>query len=106
VFILESLLIGSLRFVLDKVAAAVDTELNDDTALREQLLAAQMRVELGEMSQDEFETFEADILARLREIRERRQGSDAAALSPEDYKITGIEATFEGDAHDDPARRR
>ena len=47
---LDSLLIGGLRFVFDKIAAAVDTELNDDTALREQLLAAQMRVELGEMS--------------------------------------------------------
>ena len=42
-FILDSLLIGGMRFVLDKVAAAVDTEMNDDTALREQLLAAQMR---------------------------------------------------------------
>ena len=98
-FILDSLLIGSLRFVLDKVAAAVDTELNDDTALREQLLAAQMRVELGEMSGAEFEAFEADILARLREIRERRQGDAPAALSPGEYRITGIDATFEGDEH-------
>ena len=105
-FILDSLLIGGLRFVLDKVAAAVDTELNDDTALREQLLAAQMRVELGEMTQEAFEVFEADILARLREIRDRRQGGDAAALSPKDYKITGIEASFEGDEHDVPTRRR
>ena len=94
--IIDSLLIGGIRFVLDKVAAAVDTELNDDAALREQLLAAQMRLELGEMAQAEFDTFEADILARLREIRERRQGADAATLSPTDYKITGIEATFEG----------
>jgi hypothetical protein len=93
------LLIGSIRFVLDKVAAAVDTELNDDTALREQLLAAQMRVELGEMSQEEFATFEADILARLREIRDRRQGSAPASISPAEYKITGIDATFEGDEH-------
>ena len=52
-------LIGGLRFVLDKVATVVDTELNDDTALREQLLAAQMRVELGEMSQEEFDGFES-----------------------------------------------
>jgi hypothetical protein len=85
--------------VFDKIAAAVDTELNDDTALREQLLAAQMRVELGEMSQQEFDVFEADILARLREIRDRRQGSAPAAISPTDYKITGIDATFEGDEH-------
>lgn len=95
-FLLDTLLIGGIRFVLDKVAAAVETELNDDTALREQLLAAQMQVELGEMSQDEFDELEADILARLREIRDRRQGSAPAALSPQDYTITGIEATFEG----------
>jgi Gas vesicle protein G len=98
-FILDTVLIGGLRFVFDKIAAAVDTELNDDTYLREQLLAAQMRVELGEMSQEEFEELEADILARLRDIRDRRQGSAPAALSPDDYKITGIEATFEGDEH-------
>ena len=56
--IIDTLLIGGIRFVLDKVAAAVETELNDDTALREQLLAAQMRVELGEMSEDDFAVFE------------------------------------------------
>ena len=96
-FILDTILVGGLRFVFDKIAAAVDTELNDDTHLRDQLLAAQMRVELGEMSEDEFEGFEADILARLREIRDRRQGAGAATLSPSDYKITGVEATFGGD---------
>jgi hypothetical protein len=99
VFILDTVLIGGLRFVFDKIAAAVDTELNDDTALREQLLAAQMRVELGEVSQSEFELLEADIVARLREIRDRRQGSGAATLAPTEYKITGIDATFEGDEH-------
>jgi hypothetical protein len=98
-FILDSMLIGGLRFVFDKIAAAVDTELNDDTALREQLLAAQMRMELGEMTQAEFDELEADILARLREIRDRRQGAGAATLSSEDYRITGIDATFEGDEH-------
>ena len=98
-FILDSMLIGGLRFVFDKIAAAVDTELNDDTALREQLLAAQMRMELGEMTQAEFDELEADILARLREIRDRRQGAGAATLSSKNYRITGIDATFEGDEH-------
>jgi hypothetical protein len=98
-FLLDTMLVGGIRFVLDKIAAAVDTELNDDTALREQLLAAQMRLELGELSQQEFDELEADILARLREIRERRQGAGAATLSPKDYTITGIDATFEGDEH-------
>ena len=73
-FILDTILIGGLRFVFDKIAAAVETELNDDTHLREQLLAAQMRLELGEMSEAEFDALEADILDRLREIQERQQG--------------------------------
>jgi Gas vesicle protein G len=97
-FLLDSLLIGGLRFVLDKVATVVDTELNDDTALHEQLLAAQMRLELGEMSQEEFAALEAEILVRLREIRERQQGP-AAATSSQDFKVTGVDATFEGDEH-------
>jgi len=85
--------------VLDKVATVVDTELNDDTALREQLLAAQMRLEVGELSQKDFDALEADILVRLREIRERQQGQAAAGQPSEDVKVTGVEASFEGDEH-------
>jgi hypothetical protein len=104
--IIDSLLISGIRFVLDKVAAAVDTELNDDTALRGQVfgvqvLAAQMRLELGEMTPEEFDELEGDILARLRDIRDRRQGSGPATLSPQEYKVTGVEATFQdGHEHD------
>jgi hypothetical protein len=98
VFILDSLLIGGLRFVLDKVATVVDAELNDDTALREQLMAAQMRVELGEMSEEDFAALEAEILERLRDIRKRQHGQSPAAESG-DFKVTGVEASFEGDEH-------
>jgi hypothetical protein len=99
VFILDTLFIGGIRFVLDKVAAAVDTEMNDDTALREQLLAAQMRMELGEIDEKEFAALEADILARLRELRVQRQGSSPTEMRPGEYKVTGAEATFEGEEH-------
>ena len=79
-FILDSLLIGGLRFVLDQVVAAAEAEMNDDTALREQLLEAQMRLELGEISEKEFHQTERDILARIREIKGRPQG--AISMSP------------------------
>jgi len=97
--IIDSLLISGVRFVLDKVAAAVETELNDDGVLRERLLDAQMRVELGEMSQAEFDELEAEILVRIREIKERQRGGESAVISPKDMKVTGIEASFEGDEH-------
>ena len=97
--IVDSLLISGIRFVLDKIAAAVETEMHDDSALRQQLLEAQMRVELGEMTQEDFDALETDLLARIREIRERHRGGEAAIASPSDMRITGIEATFEGDEH-------
>ena len=98
-FILDTMLIGSLRFVFDKIAAAVDTEMNDDTVLRERLLAAQMQVELGEMTQDEFDDLEADILVRIREIKARQRGGESGFISQKDMKVTGVEASFEGDEH-------
>ena len=89
--IIDSLIISGVRFVLDKVAAAVETEMNDDTVLRERLLAAQMQVE--------FDELEADILVRIREIIARQRGGESAAISPKDMKVTGIDASFEGDEH-------
>jgi hypothetical protein len=88
VFILDTLLIGSLRFVLDKVVAAAEAEMHDDSTLREQLLEAEMRRELGEMSADEFANVEQDLLARIREIKGSRQGT--LAMSPQD-SVAGIE---------------
>jgi gas vesicle protein GvpG len=68
-FFLDSLLIDGLHFVLDKLATVADAELKDDTVLRERLLDAQMRLELGELSEAEFARVERDIFDRLRELR-------------------------------------
>ena len=68
-FLIDSLLIDGIKFVLDKLVQVVDAELNDDTALRERLLEAQMKLELGELSLDEFGQIEQDVFARLRELR-------------------------------------
>jgi len=91
--IVDKMLVGGIKFVLGKIAAAVEAELNDDSRLREELLAAQMRLELGEMSQEEFAAFEADILTRLREIRERQLGEAGQPMKPGEFKVTGVEAT-------------
>ncbi len=87
-FILDSLLIGGLRFVLDKVAAAAEAELNDEAALRQRLLEAQMRLELDEITAEECAAIEADVLARLRETRERQP--HALSMSPHG-RVTGVE---------------
>ena len=63
VLIVDDLLIGSFRFVLSKLADAVDAELTDDKVYREELLAAQMRLELGEITEEEFAAIERDMLS-------------------------------------------
>jgi hypothetical protein len=98
-FILDSLLIGSLRFVLDKIVAAAEAEANDDTGLREQLLEAEMRLELGELSEEEFAEIERDVLTRIREIR--GAGKGAFTLASPDVKVTGIEADVAEELRDD-----
>lgn len=98
ILILDSLLIGGIKFVLDKVASAVDQEMNDEGRLREELLAAQMRYELGEISDEDFAEFENDVLARLREIREREReemgGAGAMSFQPGAFDV---DVTFTAD---------
>jgi len=90
VIILDTLLLGGIKFVLGKIAAAVDAELSDDTALKEELLEAQMRLEMGELSDEEFTRIEREILDAIRVVRERMRGSEDETG---ELKITGIEAT-------------
>jgi hypothetical protein len=91
VIILDTLLVGGIKFVLSKIVDAVDAELNDDTHLREELLAAQMRLELGEITEAEFVETERQLLDAIRTIREGRERADEGSG---DVKITGIEANL------------
>jgi hypothetical protein len=89
VFVLDTLLLGGIKFVLSKIAAAVDAELDDETILREELLAAQMQLELGQISDEEFAAVERGLFDAIREIRARRREAEEAEAP---LKVTGIEA--------------
>jgi hypothetical protein len=100
VIILDTLLLGGIKFVLGKIAAAVDAELSDDTALKEELLEAQMRLEMGELSEEEFTRIEREILDAIRVVRERMRGAEDETG---ELRITGIEATTWSDESEDEA---
>jgi hypothetical protein len=105
-FILDSLMISGISWALRTVVTAAEAEMNDDTALREALLEAEMRREMGEISDDEFADVEADLLARIREIKERRDGgSGPIAFGAEPMEASAerhfqVEASVSGDFHD------
>src|SRR5688572_14230779 len=103
-FLLDSLMIAGIRWAIETTITAAEAEMNDDTALREQLLAAEMNREMGEISDEEFEEIEADLLARIREIKERREGGSgplafggAQPMETSEDSRFQIEASVSGD---------
>lgn len=62
-----------VKFSLDKVQGAVREQLTDDQSVKEDLLALQMRLELGEVDDDGYMAEEARLMARLREVRQWRE---------------------------------
>ncbi len=61
------------RFTLDKIDRAVREQLTDDTPIKEDLMALQMKLEMGEIDDDQYMQQEAEIMQRLREVREWRE---------------------------------
>jgi len=59
-FLLDSLMINGISWALRTVVTAAEAEMNDDTALREQLLAAEMERELGEITDEQFADLDQD----------------------------------------------
>ena len=101
-------MISGIQWALKTVVAAAEAEMNDDTALREQLLEAEMRREMGEIPDDEFAVLEADLLGRIREIKERREGAGPLAFGDQPIETSPdsrfeVEASLSGDFHEPPA---
>ena len=74
-FFIDDLLlspVSGFKFILRQIQQIADKELNDDTVIKEQLLELQMRYELDEISEADFQAREAELFARLRVIRQRQ----------------------------------
>jgi len=74
-FFIDNLLlapISGLKFILNQVQKVADQELNDESLIKHQLLELQMRLELDEVSDEDFREQEAELFARLRAIKERQ----------------------------------
>lgn len=74
-FLIDDLLlapVNGFKFILGQIQKMADKELNDDTVIKEQLLELQMRRELDEISDAEFQEREAELFARLRALKMRQ----------------------------------
>ena len=65
--------VAGIKWSLGKVQKVVEEELTDDTPIKQELMELQMQLELGDIDDDEYVRREADIMARLREVRAWRE---------------------------------
>ena len=74
-FLIDDILlapVSGFKFILGQIQKMADQELNDDTLIKEQLIELQMRLELDEVSEEEYREREAELFARLRVIKARQ----------------------------------
>jgi Gas vesicle protein G len=74
-FLIDDLLlapVNGFKFILGQIQKMADQELNDDTLIKERLIELQMRLELDEISEEEFQEREAELFARLRALKMRQ----------------------------------
>ena len=61
------------RWTLEKVDRVVREELTDDTPIKEELMELQLKLEMGDIDDAEYARREAELMQRLREVREWRE---------------------------------
>ena len=61
------------EFSLEKVHGVVKEQLTDDQRIKEELLDLQLRLEMGDIDDDEYASEEERIMAQLREVRRWRE---------------------------------
>jgi uncharacterized protein YaaW (UPF0174 family) len=74
-FLIDDLLlapVNGFKFIMRQIQQLADKELNDESVIKEQLLELQVRLELEEISEEEYAEAERELFARLRAVKERQ----------------------------------
>ena len=74
--------ITGFKFILRTVQRIAEEQYTDDAPVKERLLELQVLLESGEISEDQYVEREAEILAELRAIENRKR--ELAGVEPEE----------------------
>jgi hypothetical protein len=102
VFFIDDLLlmpINGFKFILSQIQTIADRELTDESVIKSQLLELQMRLELEEISDEDYKEQEAELFARLRTIKQHQMemlGQIHTAKSSSMVIDTGFDTHDEG----------
>jgi len=81
-----------MKFIFQQVADLADHELYDESVVHEQLLLLQVQLEEGDLDEDEYVAQEAELMARLREVKARKRALQEQAAGDEVPVEANVEA--------------
>lgn len=76
-FLIDDILLAPLNGVIwlgKKINEVAEREFSDEGLIKERLMKAQLRFEMDEISEEEYNRQEAELLARLDAIRKAKEG--------------------------------
>ncbi|HYL95339.1 MAG TPA: gas vesicle protein GvpG [Terriglobales bacterium] len=78
--------ITGFKFILRTLQRVAEQEYTDDAPLKERLLELQLKLEEGQLSEQEYVAEEAVIIRQLRELQNRKR--ELAGLPPEEGPVS------------------
>jgi hypothetical protein len=82
--------LAGFRWVMNTIQKMADEELLNDQPWKERLIELQMRLELGEISEEDYAVEEAQVFQALRDIRARREEIARQYAAQQDEEEGGI----------------
>ena len=96
---------SGLGLILRTLAKVAEDEYTDDAPVKERLLELQLKLESGEVSEEQYAREEAAIIRELREIKERKRALAGAPPADEDrglaFRAGDVQATASFTWHQD-----
>ncbi|HVR38297.1 MAG TPA: gas vesicle protein GvpG [Thermoanaerobaculia bacterium] len=96
-FLLDDLLllpitgpVAGFRWIMTTIQKMADEELMNDQPWKERLIELQMRLELGEINEEDYTREEAVVFQALRDIRARREDIARQFAAEQGEEATGI----------------
>jgi len=75
-FLIDDILLAPLKgviFIAEKINEVIEKEMSDEGAIKERLMALQLKFEMDEINEEEYDEREDELLKLLENIRAEKQ---------------------------------
>jgi hypothetical protein len=79
-FLIDDILLAPLKgviFIAEKINEVIEKETTDEGAIKERMMALQLKFEMDEIDEEEYDRQEDELLNLLSQIREEKKGRGA-----------------------------